>query len=334
MADGMMSGDKVLEVGDLADGFAYMPNTQKGVAYVSRVGACDPLMGDQYQRETPFRFATGFFRWTRAAGGELVLANTASVTLFGAAAGTDGGAAAAGGGAAALTRSDTNAFDQGGVAKQGNKFVAVAASVQPLAPFTVATGAAASGPTAVRRRQAWFTGGTDYPSECTRLLFDAINAQLQHGSDTACQYNLGPIAHWIQSSPVSDSFRPQAGIPGAFTYLAVPDISGNRNAGDNFNLVLSTGCGLQVDSDPLNPTVAGFDFVTPVRFALVGFPLCDDSVNGASCAPGVNAVVEARMSKMEQMIGQMLNAMQGAGPAQLGDGSDGNKAGGYMRRRY
>lgn len=326
MADGSMAGDKVLEVADLSDGFAYMPNLQKGLAYVPKYGACDPLMSDQFQRETPFRFATAFFRWTRGGGGELVLAATASTTLFGASAGVASGGEAAGAGAGStLSRSDTNAFDQGGVAKQGNKFIAVAVSVQPLAPFTVVSGAVTVGSAAVRRRQAWFSGGTDYGAECQRLLFDAVNAQLQHGSDTACQYNLGPIAHWISGSP-SEQFKPSVGIPGAFTYLAVPDVSGNRNAGDNFNLVLGNTCGLQVDSDALNPTQAGFDFVTPVRFALVGFPLCDSAEAGGSCAPG-NGQTEARLSKMERMLSAMFDRMQGGNaPPQLPDGKAGGRS--------
>lgn len=310
----MLDADKVLEIGDLSDGFAYMPALAKGVAYAAGLGACDPLMGDQYQRETPFRFATAFFRWTRQAGGELVLAAQSQLTIFGAGAGAAGGGAPAGAGAVALSRSDTNAYDQGGVAKQGNKFIAVAASVQPLAPFTVATGAAAAGTTAVRRRQAWFTGGTDYPVETLRLLFDAVNLQLQHGADTACEYNLGPLAYWQDKSPVGDGFKPQAGINGSFTYLAVPDQSGNRNAGDNFNLVLTCPPALQVDSDALNPTVAGFDFVTPVRFGLVGFPVCvTGEGDGAACAPAASAALERRMARMEQGLSQFLARMDAAG---------------------
>ncbi len=327
MADGgMLEGDKVLEVGDMSDGFPYMPNLHKGVAYTAKYGACDPLMGDQFQRLTPFRFATAFYRWTRQAGGELLLAAGSSLTLFGQGADEAGGAAAAGGGAAALTRSDTNAFDQGGVAKQGNKFVAIAATVQPLAPFIVASGAVCVGPNATRRRAAWFTGGTDYTVETLRLLFDSINAQLQHGTNTACQYNLGTISQWQNASPVGDGFKPQAGIPGAFTYLAIPDQSGNRNAGDNFNLVLATPSALQVDSDPLNPTVAGFDFVTPVRFSLVGFPVCDTPDNGGACMTpaGNGAALERRMNKLEGVLGELASMMrQGMTPA-LGAGDKGS----------
>lgn len=324
MADG---GEKVLEVSDMAEGFPYMPPVSKGVAYTAKWGACDPLMGDQFQRLTPFRFATGFYRWTRQAGGELLLPAGTSLTLFGQGADEAGGAAPAGGGAVALTRSDTNAFDQGGVAKQGNKFVAVAATVQPLAPFIVATGAPCVGPTAVRRRPAWFTGGTDYPVELLRLLFDSINAQLQHGTNTACQYNLGTLSQWQNASPVGDGFKPQPGIPGMFTFLAIPDQSGNRNAGDNFNLVLATPPALQVDSDALNPTVAGFDVVTPVRFSLVGFPVCDAGGDaGAACMTpmGSNtAALERRMNKLENVLGEAVSMMRNANPA-LGAGDKGS----------
>lgn len=315
--------EKVLELGDLAEGFPYGPNLTKGVAYSGITGACDPLMGDQYQRETPFRFATAYFRWVRQAGGELLLAADSQLTLFGAGADEATGAAAAGGGATAqLTRSDTNAFNKGGVAKQGNKFIAVGVAVQPLAPFTVVTGAATVNTGAVRRRQSWFTGGTDYPVETLRLLCDSVNAQLQHGTDTACQYNLGPLAYWVNSSPVGDGFKPQAGIPGAFTYLAIPDQSGNNNAGDNFNLVLRSPAALQVDSDALNPTVAGFDFVTPIRFGLVGFPVCDSST-GAACGVSGGSGTEARMRKLEDMLSRFMGMIHNNDAPALGAGDKG-----------
>lgn len=330
MADGgMKDGNRVVLVQDMAQGYPYLPPVNEGVAWVDRPGACDPLMREQYQRENPFRYATAFWRWTRAAGGELTL-DASSLQLF--QQGADAPADGTGGGVGVdQTRAETNAYDGGGIAKQKNRFVGVAVSVQPLKPFLVATGAVAVGDAAVRRHASWFTGGTDYPAETFGLLADACTARVKHGKDNACEYDFGPLAMLMGQSPM-DGYKPNQGLPGTFTYLAVPDVSGNKQDGFNLSMFLTLHEDLFVESNPLNPTVAGFDFITPVRFAFVGFPVCvniGEDGNPAACGVDQSAQV-ARMVKQELAVmrAQFQSALDDAMNAARGGLPPGNKGAG------
>lgn len=312
MADsGMNDGNRVVLLQDLAQGYPYLPPVNEGVAWVDRSGACDPLMREQYQRENPFRYATGFWRWVRQAGGELLL-EPATLQLF--QAGAEEVSAGTGGGTAEQTRAETNAYSGGGIAKQQNRFVGVAVAVQPLKPFIVATGAPAVGAGAVRRRPSWFTGGTDYPAEAVGYLADACTSRVKHGKDNACEYDYGPLGMLMNQSPV-DGYKPSLGLPGNFTYLAIPDVSGNKEDGFNLSMFLTLHEGLQIDSDPLNPTVAGFDFITPFRFSFVGFPVCVDAGKGGAAACGVDqsqAIMRAVKQEMAQMKAAFAEALQEA----------------------
>ena len=317
----------IQELSSLAQGFPYMPQVQDGVAFVDQEGACDPLMREQYQRENPFRFATAFFRWQRDAVAGALQLPSGTLTLFGNGAGQTGAGTGATLGATPLTRAETNAFAQGGIAKQGNRFIGVGLLVQPLAPFIVATGADAIGPNSTRRRPPWFNGGTNYPDEMLRLLFDATTSLVQHGQDNACSYDFGPLSYWANATP-QQGYKPSLGVPGQFTFLAVPDVSGNTQDGFNLQLTLTVNEGLQVDSDAVNATVAGFDVVTPVRWGLVGFPICVDgrqSMSGGSCGVGANRDLDALVAaKMKEALARV-----NAEVPQLGDGKDG---GAYGRR--
>lgn len=335
-----LSESRVVEVHDLAAGFAYMPPTSKGLAFVDKAGACDPLMRDQWQRENPTRYATAYFRWTRTVAGHYTLAGNQQLVLF--ANGPTQSGAGTGGtvGQTNLTRGDTNAFNEGGAAKQGTRFIGVGAQVQPLAPFIVATDADAIGNAALRQRPAFFDGGTDYGAEAQKLLADTTTVLLQHGQDAACTYDLGPIATWTQASPI-DGYKPSLGVPGQFLYLAIPDVSGNKQSGDNLQVTLTVNTGLQVDNNPVNPSVAGFQLITPVRFGLVGFPVCTDGLDGAnsgSCGiPGARDESSRRLDKLERIVMDIADMVRGGGGG--GDNTPSppalpQKAGGYPVRRY
>lgn len=310
---------EIRELSSLAEGFPYMPASPRGVVYTGQSGACDPTMRDQYQRENPNRYATGFFRFTRAAGGELTLPS-GQISVFQTGA-TESGAGTGGTTTnTALTRAETNAFVGGGVAKQSNQFIGVGLAATPLAPFIVATNDPAIGPQATRRRPNWFQGGTNYPAECLRLLMDTLTALALHGQDTACTYDFGPLAMWIDKSPV-EGYAPTLGIPGQFGYLAIPDTSGNKTDGYNLQVNLTVNEGLRVDSDPLNPTVAGFDVVIPVRLSLVGFPICSTNLpGGAACGADASDIRSLVRSELKRAIAEMRKEMQGGQSPQLEDG--------------
>lgn len=328
----MKEPDRIVELHDLSSGFAYMPPTQKGIAFVDKPGACDPLMRDQWQRENPLRYATAYFRWTRAAGGEYTLAGNTQLVLFGNGPTQTGAGTGGTIGTTNLTRGDTNAFQDGGVAKQKNSFIGVGVAVQPLAPFIVVTDADAIGTAAVRRYPAFFEGGTDYGTEALKLLADTTTALLQHGQDAACTYDLGPLASWINATP-QQGFKPSLGVPGQFQFLAIPDVSGSQKDGENLQVTLTVNTGLQIDSNALNPTLAGFQLVTPVRFGLVGFPICNEGTDGntGSCSmQGQPSDTDRRLQKMEAFLARLAERMDG-GDAPSSPALP-EKAGGYAQR--
>lgn len=333
----MAKTEEIQTLTSLAEGFPYVPPVAgDGVVFVDQNGACDPLMREQYQRENPLRYATAFFRFTRDAVTGALELSSQTLTLFQSGANQTGAGTGGTLGQTNQTRAETNAFAQGGVAKQGNRFIGVGLQITPLAPFTVPTNADAIGPNATRTRPAWFNGGTNYPAELLALLNDAVTALAAHGSDNACTYDFGPLACWVNQTPQAD-YKPTLGVPGQFTFLAVPDVSGNTQDGYNLQITLTVNSNLAVDSDPVNPTVADFDVVVPVRFALVGFPICIEGgqvkMNGAAC--GINtsnkdAIAEKAAEIAAEIMTKKMRALgmgDGAAPVET-------KSAGALRGRY
>lgn len=332
----MAKTDELQTLNTLAEGFPYPPPMAgEGVVFVDQNGACDPLMREQYQRESPFRYATAFFRFTRDAVTGALQLQAQTLTLFQNGANQTGAGTGGTTGNTVQTRAETNAFSQGGVAKQGNRFIGVGLMITPLAPFTVATDADAIGPNSTRTRPAWFDGGTNYPAELLALLNDSVTALAQHGEDNACSYDFGPLAFWVNQTPQA-GYKPSLGVPGQFTFLAVPDVSGNNQDGYNLQVTLTVNEGLEVLSDPVNPTVAGVDVVVPVRFSLVGFPICVEGgtvkMNGAAC--GVKTSPDDIADKAAEIAERLLMKRMRA----LGMGDQAapveTKSAGALRGRY
>lgn len=327
----MADGNLVMQVEDMAEGFPFMPQVAKGTVYIDRVGACDPLMREQWQRLDPFRYATVFPRWTAAGAAAPLLLSAQSWQLFANGAGETGAGTGGTAGSTNMTRAETNAYSGGGIAKQGSRFIAVALAIQTLRPFVVDTGADCIGSSATRRYAPWLKGGTDYAAEGVGLFLDATTAELQHGSDNACKYDIGPLSMALNQSGAG-GYDPVQGIPGQFLYLAIPDVSGSKQDGWNLALTVTLNENLRLDSDPINATETGVNLVTPVRIAFVGFPVCvggADSnagacgtVDQATVQAAVQAALKAQMAAFQEMMSRMQP--QGAPPA-LGDGKSGGR---------
>lgn len=275
MADG--------DVLTLSRSYPYTPPKSDRIIVPASAGACDANFRNLRERLHYIRFSRVGFRFERQAGGELLIA-AQTLSAY-----TDApGQPATGTGLpyAQLTEADTNADAGGGIARGKNaRFIMTGFSADVESVFVTAAGATAA--TQVRY-VPWLRA---YRDQIVQSLAEQVTVTLEHGQDSSCVYSLGPIATW---SPKTTAGRLSGNdIPGAAWLTSVPDVTGTSTDQDELVMSAVLVRGIQIDNDPLDPTVAGLDVFGVIRFGILGFPTCETGRRGrSSCDDGACDVDE------------------------------------------
>lgn len=309
----------------MGKGYAYLPPLAgQLVVQPGRIGACDPLQGDERARLHWCRYGTVGVRFRRdAVTGDLVAALADSTALQAFQNAPTQSAAGSGLPFANFTAADTNAEQQGGVVKGNAAFVTVGFRVDFEEPYLVTAGTTTS---AEVISAPWAQA---YRDEAMAQLMAQLSTVVQHGTNTACQYDLGAIGTWCPSA--ARGMLAGNTVPGEFFMLAVPDVSGSQNVAQQLLLTATLQRQIRLQNDPLNATVIGFDLIVPVRVLMAGFPTCDPSLT-QTC--GTDARMDALTEKLNALTEIVAAAMDDDPPPQtkqLGDGGS-PKAGGALRR--
>lgn len=285
MSDGAMTHREAV------NNFAYMPRLESGQIQVSRPGACDPDMKQLLARLVPWRFATVAFRWTRVAGNALAITRS-QFQIFNNGSGEAGASA---GYAGAMTGSETNAVEQGGLVPSGTRFYTVGAWAQFEAPYTVAVGGDAAGDRVYNTNLSLLDGG--YSQRLVKCLSDSTYAEINHGTGNACRYSLGPAGLWLNGvGDGSQAFNTNGGLPGQFFWLSTPDESTGKNEDGALRMTVDVTHNMSVEENGANPTTANRDVITPLKVVLMGFPLCEPGSGGGGDVGMMDQLI-ARMAE-------------------------------------
>lgn len=270
------------------------PGLQGAELLVAPGGACDPSQGQLKARLSPFRHAAGCFIGTVAApAADIVIASGQSIVLF--ANGNEG--ATTGLTTGTLSLADTNAENDGGVAKGSSNFVTEGIGVAPMEPWFAAAGADPNDD--VNLPQWLRDNDADYGSAATRALFDACSVEMTNGDD-ACVYDIGPMALWAQMSGVGRVRNGIGGIGGSLWFMATPQVSASAKSSEELTVTITLQKPITIPSSALAPTVTG-QVVIPLRFVLLGYPQCPTSAIDNAMARKI-LEQDARMAELEKRL--------------------------------
>lgn len=239
----------------------------EGGLQVGLGGGCDPAQANVRARLQPQRYARGaFIGVVAAAGGDIVFTAGQDLVLF--ENGTDG--TGTGLGAVTLTDSETNAENDGGVAKGFAQFVAEGLGVEPVQPWFSDTG---NEPAEDIILAPWlFDTEARYDVLAQRGIFNNASMTITNGDD-ACVYGLGGLSKWPQISGVGEVRNGLSGPAGSFLFFSTMQVSGSAKSSEELNVTVTLDRTITIQSNILAPTEAG-QVVVPFDVALIGYPQC------------------------------------------------------------
>lgn len=287
--------DKAIRSVGIDTSFPYpFPGLQGTELMVSPGGACDPSQGTLKSRLVPFRHAAAAFVGTVAApAGDIVITAGQSVVLF--ANGNEG--ATTGLTTGTLTAADTNAENDGGVAKGTSNFITEGIGVAPMEPWFAAAGAQPNDSITLPH---WLRDlDADYSGAAMRALFDACSVEMTNGDD-ACDYDIGPMSLWAQMSGVGRVRNGIGGIGGSLWFMATPQVSASAKSSEELTVTITLTKPITIPSSALAPTVTG-QVVVPFRFVLLGYPQCPTSATDNAMARKI-LEQEQRMADLEKRL--------------------------------
>lgn len=249
MADGM--------AGVTADSVYEFPG-QKMIPIARECGACDP---EKYElRDAPVvrKYATGFLKFTNAAG-VLTLAKDTKVTLFTAGVDEAGTDAAVQGN---LTYAETDCFKEGALCPEGWIFLIQSMEIQFEDPFL-------DGTTHQREVPDWLVTEAGYRESGIRGLRRDLTVTLTRGEGMNA-YELGPVGMYPSDvAPGSDGRFPQSGgIPNAKVPFESVIKSGGAKSSNKVSVVLQARREIILSA---RTEAATDDVMFPVRVLFTGY---------------------------------------------------------------
>lgn len=252
-----------------------------------------------------WRYSRAALPWTVAApGAPASIAASANVGVFVAGVGDAGAAQGLGWN---LSYGDTDSFSGGAWSDLDQQFVAVGLEAVVELPFVFDQQVVAM------RRPVWLER---YDALVREVMLENVNVQINFGNNTTI-YNSAPLMYWPQSGGPVGGGLVQNGRAMAVVYqpFMVPFRTGARSESKklvgrlifggaiNQQTTAVIGAGVELDSDPLIPTVE--DFSAPVKLRLWGYP--EDcvglSMSGSQFDVGATAVekfADAVLTRMAQ----------------------------------
>lgn len=298
--EGGMGG--LCEVGVDTATYPYMPSMRgKKVMRFCAQGHCDETMGDLTERLAPMRHAIVAFRGTIAGANQnIVFAGGVERTVFEVGVTGSGDVSGLGG---TMTRAETNGEAKGGLAPKGMGFVMVGAYVQPMQPWTVATGQPLIGSvdaTSPRNYRAFLRNPqSPYDKAILAAVADATSFEGKNGS-TSCGFDFAPLGMLL---------RDKDGMPGMFWYFSTQGWTGGSDDTRSFKGTIKQQRQVVIENDGANATPGAMDVAAAYHIAIMGYPVCQVS----QVPQGYVSVDEAKQMAYDAAQ-QAVRDMQGGGP--------------------
>jgi hypothetical protein len=250
---------------------------------LSPYGACDAQFRDAASALLTYRFSTGYFAFTYAAGtpNTITIAADTEIELFVAGvdeSGTDQGKPS---GSGNLSESETDCYKEGAPVEKGQMFVAIGMTAAVLRPhYFVASSAV----------KLYAPELDEYEARIREAVLMGIGIEFIYGN-TACRYRLGVLGHWSQMSGPSGSGVVSNGSPvaGAFMPFRAATVINARDESRKLTVKLKNGNDAIRVSENGSAAISTTNSVyAPVQVQLIGFPICaqDASACGIPGADG------------------------------------------------